>query len=279
METLNSLLTQLVDLLARLGGLPGFAMVFLFCLVTGFVLKRISRFPNNGIPVAVVLAGMVLNSLIADPRTDALPFRVWIVKNILFGGIIGFLAWLAHNQRRRIPIVKNFIGDDDDPVQTPANGSPTKRVEPWPGPPTDKIGLMLILSFSLFFTACRTASDGTRQFDATRTATVLRTMLPPAVKVAVSQEPSVKPWIRDAQVAVCLLVDTGNVTPGDLKAAIATTGIREINTPESQAVIESVFAIYAATYSDAVAKHLDPTNMVPVLKGICDGLSDGLLAQ
>ncbi len=147
----------------------------------------------------------------------------------------------------------------------------------------EKIALLIFVPF-LLLAGCATrtvpAGDGTivtiRQFDPDRTATVLRTMLPPAVRIAVAKEPQVAPWILDAKVAVCALVDSGKVTPADLKAAVGSTGIKEIDTPESQALIESAFAIYSAAYSDAISKHLDATNMIPVLKGICDGLNDGL---
>jgi hypothetical protein len=132
--------------------------------------------------------------------------------------------------------------------------------------------LAVALCVGLFSGCATNPTTGQRTFDADRTATILRTILPPAVKIAIAKEPQAAPWILDAKVAVCALIDTDKVAPADLKSAIASTGIKEIQTPEIQAVIESAFAVYSAAYSDAVSKHLEP-EMKTVLEGFCDGLN------
>lgn len=84
--------------LSKLYGLPGYACVLVFCVILGYILKSSKRFPNDGIPLVLFLAGMIFNSLIADPLADSLSLRVWLVKNAVIGGIIGGMAWVAHYQ-------------------------------------------------------------------------------------------------------------------------------------------------------------------------------------
>lgn len=96
METLDTLLTQLVDYLQRLYGAPAIVLVFFSCIVMGYCLRAFKRFPNDGIPVAVILWGGIVFSLIA-PKTD-IPLRVWIGRNVLIGLIAGYVAWLIHNR-------------------------------------------------------------------------------------------------------------------------------------------------------------------------------------
>lgn len=107
-EILNKFLLDISNLLGSLYGLPGFVSVYVFCLGFGFALKRTHWFPNDAIPLIVILWGSVWNALIADSRGE-LPIRVWIVKNIVFGAVIGFLAWLTHYNRRKIPLLKGLF--------------------------------------------------------------------------------------------------------------------------------------------------------------------------
>lgn len=96
--------------LSKLYGLPGYVLVFLICLGIGYMLKQ-SRFPNDGIPVAVFLCGISLNMLIADPMADNFTIRVWLVKNGVIGGIIGTVAWLAHY--KVFKRFKSYMGDTE----------------------------------------------------------------------------------------------------------------------------------------------------------------------
>lgn len=92
MNTIESIL-QWLD---KLQGLPAIALVFISCVITGYTLRFIKRFPNDGIPVAVVLWGAVAMLVIADPRASTVPPRIWIMRNLLIGFALGFVAWLIH---------------------------------------------------------------------------------------------------------------------------------------------------------------------------------------
>lgn len=92
METLNSLLLWL----DKIQGLSAVALVFFSCIVVGYVFRFIKSFPNNGIPVVVILWGALLMMFIADPRAASMPARVWTARNISVGLIIGTVAWISH---------------------------------------------------------------------------------------------------------------------------------------------------------------------------------------
>jgi hypothetical protein len=122
MESLDNLLSKSVDLLGKLYGLPGALLVLLTCLVVGYVLRVWKAFPNAAIPVVVVLWGPVFNMLIADPKADTFPLRIWLVKNFLVGIVLGGAAWLVHNKGLKrietmIPFLKGWLVPDNDTGQ------------------------------------------------------------------------------------------------------------------------------------------------------------------
>ena len=134
------------------------------------------------------------------------------------------------------------------------------------------IGLSVLL-----LTGCVTTPTGQRQLDPQRTAAVIKTIVPPATRYAIAKEPQCRQWLVDVKVAICTLSESGKVTPDDLKTAVASTGINEIQTPESQAAIQAVYGIYEAYFADVTAQKLDQVQWLsPVLNAICDGLNDGL---
>jgi len=90
-------LNQLLQWLDKIQGLSAVALVFLSCIVVGYALRFIKRFPNDGIPVVVILWGALAMLIIADPRASTMPARIWTTRNLLVGLIIGLAAWMAHN--------------------------------------------------------------------------------------------------------------------------------------------------------------------------------------
>src|SRR5262249_39399457 len=89
-------LNQLLSALDKIQGLPAAALVCFGCIVFGYILRFIKPFPNQGIPVAVILTGAVGMLLLADPRASSMPARIWTMRNLLVGLIIGFVAWMLH---------------------------------------------------------------------------------------------------------------------------------------------------------------------------------------
>ncbi len=89
-------LESVFEWLGKLNGLPGYALVFCFCVGACFVLTKWKRFPNDGIWLVATLLGCALNAMIADPGADGFSFRIWLVKNVLVGGICGVSASLVY---------------------------------------------------------------------------------------------------------------------------------------------------------------------------------------
>ena len=103
--------------LNQLYGLPAIALVFLSCIVLGYVLKLVKGFPNDGIPLAVILWGAILLPLLTEYKPGGL--RIWLLKNILVGVIAGFIAWLFHN--KILAKIEDKLGlfQSDGPNQPP----------------------------------------------------------------------------------------------------------------------------------------------------------------
>lgn len=92
METLNTILSAL----DKIQGLSAVALVFFSCIVIGYVLRFVKAFPNNAIPVVVILWGALAMLFIADPRATTMAARIWTARNVFVGLIIGFVAWITH---------------------------------------------------------------------------------------------------------------------------------------------------------------------------------------
>ena len=96
METIESTLEQITSLLNQVYGLPSALFVIIGCIIGGYLLRFWKKFPNDGIPVAVTFLGAILFPIIAD-LNNAMPWRTWFIRNVIFGLALGFAAWVVHN--------------------------------------------------------------------------------------------------------------------------------------------------------------------------------------
>lgn len=105
-------------------GAPVGVLIFMACIVLGYVLKIIKLFPNEKIPAAVVIFAVVL-FMFAAPEKKDLVLRIWLVKNFCIGMAIGLLAWLAHNQvlKRIEEKMGWFDSKDVSPDSKPQNSN------------------------------------------------------------------------------------------------------------------------------------------------------------
>lgn len=112
------------SILSKLYGLPGGVLVLLSCIAVGYVLRLWKWFPDKAIPVVAIIWGPIFNTLLADPKSDDLPLRVWICKNVLVGLLIGVIAWVVHNKviarfEDKIPFLgKQLAKMDEQPKPT-----------------------------------------------------------------------------------------------------------------------------------------------------------------
>src|SRR5512138_1274530 len=132
MDTIETYIDQAVDLLQKLEGAPAILLIALLCLSAGYALRFWKKFPNDAIPVVVMLLGATY-ALIADANNDT-PLRVWMVRNVVVGLIIGFLTWVAHKTvlkkiELKVPILGPMLASLDAP-------DPTPPVPAVPQPPT-----------------------------------------------------------------------------------------------------------------------------------------------
>lgn len=134
MDTLNDILTSL----DKIQGLSAVALVFLSCVVVGYALRFIKRFPNDGIPVVVILWGALAMLFIADPRATTMPARIWTARNVFVGLIIGMVAWLTHkmllSKIENLISAKFNLGDTQFFNRKPSDG-PTPPLDNQPPKP------------------------------------------------------------------------------------------------------------------------------------------------
>jgi hypothetical protein len=143
MNGIGEKLDQVVDLLDRLNGLPAIALVLISCLALGYVLRLVRRFPNDAIPLAVILWGMAAMPLLSDFRTSGIQsLRIWLVRNVVLGLVVGFAAWAIHNRllsavedwlATRFPIVKAILfTEGNEENKGSGNGGPGGKMPPAP---------------------------------------------------------------------------------------------------------------------------------------------------
>lgn len=97
MDSIETILDQLSLFLQKLYGLPAYTLVGIACIIIGYLLRFWKAFPNNGIPLVVILFGAIAYPIVADYNNED-SIRVLLGKYILFGLLIGFVAWLVHNK-------------------------------------------------------------------------------------------------------------------------------------------------------------------------------------
>ena len=112
------MLDQALALLNSVYGLPGHILVGLTCIILGYSLRFFRKFPNEGIPLVCMLWGMVFNPLIADERAAGTSLRLWMVRNILVGFVIGAGAWAVHRYvikkfEEKIPFLGPLLAEAD----------------------------------------------------------------------------------------------------------------------------------------------------------------------
>lgn len=126
MNTIENFIESTVQLLQRLEGAPAIALVLVSCLVVGYALRMVPKFPNNAIPVAVILWGAVINPVLQDAAQEA-PLRIWMLRGILIGMCTGFGAWIVHAQllsriEERFGLFNGKKNETTPPTPTPAPG-------------------------------------------------------------------------------------------------------------------------------------------------------------
>ena len=90
---------------------PAGVLVILFAIALGYILKISAFFPNNRIPLAVVLACAVVFPVLLFAVDKA---EANIPRNIILGFILGFIAWTFHAQILKRWIDPKFFDENND---------------------------------------------------------------------------------------------------------------------------------------------------------------------
>jgi len=106
-----ALYKDLMDLLASLGGAPGYVLTLLISVVGCYIVRALRHVPNEAMAPLVVLWGAFWNLLLADVWAPPMSMRLWIAKNIGIRLIIGFVGWLVH--KKALARFKVTTGDSD----------------------------------------------------------------------------------------------------------------------------------------------------------------------
>jgi len=114
----------LIDWNEKLIGAPSGVLVFLLCIAVGYSWKAIRVLPNRFIPVLVMFAGAVAFPLLNWQHGDG---HQSFVRHSALGFIIGFVAWLAHNQVIKRIEEKLGLFENGDAPPTPG---PTEEKKP-----------------------------------------------------------------------------------------------------------------------------------------------------
>lgn len=80
----------------QLYALPYPLLAGLSCIVVGYILKRLSWFHNENIPVVVVLWGAFCNSMLSPGHPTGTSTFKWHALNAIVGVVVGFAAWGFH---------------------------------------------------------------------------------------------------------------------------------------------------------------------------------------
>jgi len=119
---------EFIESLDKIVTLSNSVLTYGACLVFGYVLRFIKRFPNDAIPLAVVFNGAVVFVLLADPRLAGLPMHTWATRYMVAGSLIGFIAWFSHKfaishledwLASKFEIVEKLLGKPTPPVEPP----------------------------------------------------------------------------------------------------------------------------------------------------------------
>lgn len=135
LDSINDVLASL----DKLQGVSATALVFFVCLCVAYAWRalNVKWFPNDAIPVAVMLCGALVMAFIADGRPTTMPHHVWTVRNLAVGFVIGAVSVVLQNYvfdwlASKIPGLSNtalFTKNPTEPAKPDAGQPPLPPVK------------------------------------------------------------------------------------------------------------------------------------------------------
>lgn len=98
------------------------ALLGLVCIAICYGLKVWRWFPKRLLPLACLCLGAVFYPLITSPGQAPPDIRYPIIREVMLGGLIGFIAWIVHNKllkkiEERIPWLKGWLNNDTEQIE------------------------------------------------------------------------------------------------------------------------------------------------------------------
>jgi len=135
------------DLMKSLTTLGPEALTVCVMIALGYVLRLVPKFPNAWIPVACILGAPCIYPFLTSPGRVSPDVQHPIVRIILTGFLIGFLAWILHDKvlahiEDKVPFLKGLLARADasgskryrkaadGSFEEVVTGNPTKGNEP-----------------------------------------------------------------------------------------------------------------------------------------------------
>lgn len=120
-----------IDVIAwneKLDGAPLGVLLYFMCFGVGFVIKRTKWFSNSIIPIAIMVFAIGIFMAGSPPRDPKVALRIWLTRNFLLGGIIGFMAWMTHQYGwKKLQDKYGWFQAEDDTVFVNRNESQLSR--------------------------------------------------------------------------------------------------------------------------------------------------------
>lgn len=121
---MNDWFTSALEFLDSLWRVPGLALVALSCIVFGYVLRLIKKFPNDAIPLAVIFWAIIATWFLAPPRAPEDAVLAWRARQILVGMIVGYGTWMFHARilkkiESKVPFLNSLLAASDSDGKPP----------------------------------------------------------------------------------------------------------------------------------------------------------------
>lgn len=127
-----------------------------------------------------------------------------------------------------------------------------------------------ILIAALMLSSCSTLEENLKIEKAPK---VIDNVVPSLVKIGVAKQPKSVPYLESLVIVIDSFALGEDLSPDELEKVIKSAKIKELETPEALAVVNSVVVLYKAYYDAAV---VDKVNSVEHLNNILTSLSKAI---
>lgn len=145
------------------------------------------------------------------------------------------------------------------------------------------IPLAVIMTVLLFgSTGCKTvvttntdgASITNKVVDSTAIISVINSVVPVGVQIAVAKSTNSIPYLKATAIAIDALVSAGVYSPSQLQTELVKLNVTNA---DAQMVIQAGLSIYKSFVADAVVAKLAEKDYLVVLKSLSDAINQGLM--